>query len=713
MVKGVRFRLFYRLFGSLLLVALGTVAVLGVVVDRNVRANARTQFEDRLSYESTMLGQMMATALFGPLDETDRSLQNDITALGTAVHTRLSLVTVDGKVVADSEEQRSAPTAAAARGLARAQGVGAAARDGRIYVARAIVRDGKVLGFARSSVPAALVDGYVHDVRARMAWGALLAILAAVAAGFAVSRSIAGPVKQLAESARRIGAGDFQGAVAVIRNDEIGDLATAFRDMQRSLGETMSALDARNRDMRLVLDNIQQGLFTVNLDGHISQERSAVLTRWLGTPRSPLIWEYLARTDPAAAARFQMSFEAVVEDLMPLELNLAQMPRRIAVAARRYDVEYQPIFEGAALDKLLVVVSDVTERLQREAREAEQCEMIAIFEHLNRDRVGVSRFFTEAEGMVGTLAGSVPRALVDEKRWLHTLKGNAGLVGLTSLATVCHDLEQEIAESGVAIGDEGKRRLSAAWTRIVETPWGRQALTSGGRRIEIDESDLADVLRALDSGATASELSRLVLAWRDERVQSRLDVLARQAEALADRLEKGPLRVEVDASDLRCPPGVCDTFWSNLVHVIRNAVDHGLEGSTARLAAGKPEAAKISLRARREGGALLVSVEDDGCGVDWRAIARHAVKVDMPADSHEALVAALFADGVTTRSSVTETSGRGVGLAAVQVAVKSLGGDIRVTSSTGKGTRFDFRIPIAAFATVNVMRRSVPAPAFH
>jgi two-component system chemotaxis sensor kinase CheA len=713
MLSGVRFRLFYRLFGSMLLVAVGTVVGLGVVVDRNVRSNAHSQFEDRLSYESTMLGQMMATALFGPLDETDLSLQNDITALGTAVHTRLSLVTVDGKVVADSEDQKAEPADAPELAAARANGVGAATRDGRVYVARAIVRDGKLLGFARSSIPAAVVEGHVRGVRARMAWGALLAVLAAVAAGFAVSRSIARPVKQLAESARRIGAGDFREAIAVKRNDEIGDLAGAFSEMQRSLGETMSALDGRNRDMRVVLDNIQQGLFTVDMEGHISQERSAILTRWLGKPRSPLVWEYLANTDAAAASRFEMGFQAIVEDLMPIELNLAQMPRRIAVGPRRYDLDYQPIFEGESLGKLLVVVSDVTERLEREAREAEQCEMIAIFEHLSRDRAGISRFFGEADAMVATLAGSTPRSLVDEKRWIHTLKGNAGLVGLASLATVCHDLEQEIAEGDDGLNEAGKGRLRAAWARIVEAPWGRQALAGGGRRIEIEESDLADVVRAAEGGASAADLSRIVGAWRDERVQARLDLLARQAETLAERLEKGPLKVEVDAGDLRCPPAVCEGFWSNLAHVIRNAVDHGLEGSAARVTAGKPEAAKLALRARREGGALVVTIEDDGGGVDWERVAERARAASMPADSHEALVDALFADGLSTRADVTETSGRGVGLAAVRIAVKNLGGDIRVTSARGQGTRFDFRIPIASYAPVNVLRRSIPVAAVH
>jgi two-component system chemotaxis sensor kinase CheA len=711
MFQRPRLRLFHKLFGSLLLLALGTVAVLGVFIDRNVRANARTQFEDRLSYESTMLGQMMATALFGPLDDTDRTLQNDITALGSAVHTRLSLVTVDGKVVADSEDQRAEPADAPELADARATGLGAAGRDGRVYVARAIVRDGKLLGFARSSVPLSLVDVYVREVRARMAWGALLAVLAAVVAGFAVSRSVAQPVKQLAEGARRIGAGDFQEAITVASNDELGDLAGAFNDMQRSLRETVSALDGRNRDMRVVLDNIRQGLFTVDMAGNLSQERSAILTRWLGTPRAPVVWQYLAQTDPVTATRFEMGFHAIVEDLMPLDLNLAQMPRRLSVGRSRYELEYQPIFEGGVLGKLLVVVSDVTEHVEREAREAEQREMIAVFEHLNRDRAGLARFFTDADGLVAALAGTAPRALPDEQRWLHTLKGNAGLFGLASLASVCHELETDLADSGEGLADAGKARLRAAWSRVAEAPWVRQALSGGGRRLEIEDGDVADVLRAADGGASGSEISQLVSSWRHERVQARLDLLARQAETLAERLDKAPIRVDIDAAGLRCPPAVWEGFWSNLVHVIRNAIDHGLEGPAARLAAGKPETAQLSLHARREGDRTVVTVEDDGRGVDWTTVAERARAAGLPAGSQEALVKALFADGLSTREGVTETSGRGVGLAAVHAAVVKLGGEVRVLSVQGAGTRFEFRLPTPSVAPVNGHRRSLSVPA--
>jgi two-component system chemotaxis sensor kinase CheA len=132
-----------------------------------------------------------------------------------------------------------------------------------------------------------------------------------------------------------------------------------------------------------------------------------------------------------------------------------------------------------------------------------------------------------------------------------------------------------------------------------------------------------------------------------------------------------------------------------MVHVIRNAVDHGIETAERRVQAQKSEKAKLMLRSRVERDHLILEVGDDGKGVDWDRVRKKAEERGLPHDTQKDLVSALFSDGLSTREQVDTTSGRGVGMSAVREAAQDLGGDVDVWSEPGQGTiiRIDLPMP--------------------
>jgi two-component system sensor histidine kinase and response regulator WspE len=146
-----------------------------------------------------------------------------------------------------------------------------------------------------------------------------------------------------------------------------------------------------------------------------------------------------------------------------------------------------------------------------------------------------------------------------------------------------------------------------------------------------------------------------------------------------------------------------------LAHLVRNAVDHGIERPESRTAAGKPAAGVITIEARHHRGALLVTVADDGGGIDVAkvrdaVVARGLIGADAAAGLSEAeLLEFLFLPGFTLTTQVTEISGRGVGLDAVRDMVAGARGRVRVIASPGRGTRFELQLPIA----LSVMRALV------
>jgi two-component system chemotaxis sensor kinase CheA len=706
-------RLSVRVFASISAFVLIAIATLGVAVDRNVQASARREAEDRLSYESTMLGQMMANALFGPLDDSDAQLQNDVHALGDSVKTRLALVTAEGKTIADSQREASPapePTDAAELVAAKASGLGAAERDGRVLVARSIVRDGKLLGFARSSVPVSEIQARAMALRARFAWGAGLAAVGALVVGAFLARGIVRPIRHVADAARRIGSGDFGYRVDIVRQDEIGDLARDIGEMSANLKKTMTQLDDRNGEMRLVLDNVSQGLLTVEADGTMSAERSAAVAKWLGPAETRSFAEYAGTVDASYEAMFAMGLESILEDVLPIEVNVAQLPSRLRAGPRVIEVSYQPLFDGKRFARLLVVMSDVTEKLERERKETEQREVIEVYEQIAKNRVAFARFFADAETLVRQICGPERRDLADERRWLHTLKGNCGMFKVAAVASAVHELESASEESGELLTEAQRDDLAMRWERF-DSRVGA-SLRERERRIDLDLEEHAFVLSAIERGAPHTDLARRVALWRHPRLADALQSHARQAKELGRRLDKD-VEVRVEAGDLRASTEAWASVWSNLSHVVRNAIDHGIETPGERRERGKNPRGLITFGARRSDDAIILSVEDDGRGIDWERVRQKAEARGLPSSTQSDLFAALCADGLSTRDVVTETSGRGVGMGALLSACAEVGGKLSVDSTPGRGTRVEIALPNGQSrrSSLPPRRASVPAPA--
>ncbi len=150
---------------------------------------------------------------------------------------------------------------------------------------------------------------------------------------------------------------------------------------------------------------------------------------------------------------------------------------------------------------------------------------------------------------------------------------------------------------------------------------------------------------------------------------------------------------------------VLERIVAPLEHMLRNAVDHGIESGEARRIAGKPEQGTIRLTLGREGGDILLTLADDGAGIRLEAVRRKAIERGLMTDDselndHEVLQFILEA-GFSTAEKVTQISGRGVGMDVVNSEVKQLGGSMSIQSSVGEGTKFDIRLPF----TVSVNAR--------
>jgi two-component system chemotaxis sensor kinase CheA len=166
---------------------------------------------------------------------------------------------------------------------------------------------------------------------------------------------------------------------------------------------------------------------------------------------------------------------------------------------------------------------------------------------------------------------------------------------------------------------------------------------------------------------------------------------------LADRSGK-EIELRIIGQETRLDRTIVERLNDPMIHLIRNAVDHALEHPHDRLEKGKPRLGRITLSAGHEGDRVAIRVEDDGRGLDRDKIVRKGIALGMvptgtPADDPR-VISLIFEPGFSTRDTISELSGRGVGLDVVRDAVRALRGSVAVESTPGKGTAFTFRLPL-------------------
>jgi two-component system chemotaxis sensor kinase CheA len=156
--------------------------------------------------------------------------------------------------------------------------------------------------------------------------------------------------------------------------------------------------------------------------------------------------------------------------------------------------------------------------------------------------------------------------------------------------------------------------------------------------------------------------------------------------------------LEVQGEDVEVDTAVIEHIRDPLVHMVRNAIDHGIESPEVRVAAGKPAQGKLVLRAFHEAGSMVIQVEDDGRGLDRDRIAAKAAGLGMAKDpgrmTDEEVARVIFEPGFSTSERVTEISGRGVGMDVVRRNVEALRGQVAVSTTPGRGTLVTVKVPL-------------------
>ena len=375
-------------------------------------------------------------------------------------------------------------------------------------------------------------------------------------------------------------------AFLVVQAIAISILARHFYDSTAQLEKRVALRTAEvefaNREIRELLDAVQQGFLKLDCFGRIGSKYSRAVVDLLGEiPVGNLFMDMLSNHDKSAAQWFEMGLDDVFAGIMPLELTLEQLPKQIQSGNRYLSLKYAPIFEAGELTNIVVVVSDVTADVEREKLEVESREFSVIIDRIAADQVAFLEFFAEAEYLINKIRERTPEVSDQIKRDLHTLKGNASIFGLIRITNACHAIEDYISENNELPQTHLWTELFQAWASTRGNL--RRLVADTEKKVTLGDDEYSSVLLAILNNVPKSQLATRVAAWRLEPTRRRLENVAEQITTLGKRLGKGTLNLVLDDNELRTDPKYWSKFWSSLIHVIRNSVDHGIETAEERL----------------------------------------------------------------------------------------------------------------------------------
>lgn len=501
------------------------------------------------------------------------------------------------------------------------------------------------------------------------------------------------------------------GAIGTFNLYQMGGILRTIRQ-DKEIIETNNffleqTVNQRTAALKNILDNTGQGFFTFENNWAIHEDYSRGCVKIFKKEivgLNPV--DLLFPKGSEAADEFVQGCTLYFAGKSKASVIFDLLEKSAYIQGRYINIDYKEAGQGV----ILVILTDVTtERLLEQKNQEEESRRLLLVKALGNKHY-FAGFLREADSLFALLETYWSKDVTDEDkqtlmREIHTFKGNCGFFGFTQTMENAHDFETNLSDSLVLGGEvpyqdfyfDLKKSYYLELKTISDT-LGKSFLEEAGGIIVPRQYYLKMLNYIKDKHGGEQRFLHYMEHFTKIDLRDLFSRFAFIAQSSAEKLGKKirPMKIEVD--ELRVSPERFERLAEACVHIVNNMVDHGIEPAYERENSGKPAEGNLSLKATEDHGALTITFADDGRGIDPEAVLKSArAKGLVPEDRNPAvreIYQLLFADGFSTRTEVTETSGRGVGLAAVREAVSELGGRIEIESRKGFGTTFELVIPL-------------------
>ncbi len=483
-------------------------------------------------------------------------------------------------------------------------------------------------------------------------------------------------------------------------------------NLEEAVKQRTTQLTALNQLNQAMLDSLNQGFVVFNKSGLCLDIWSQACLKTIETnPTGKNIWDVL-QVPNEKVATFREWIELVFEEKFPLESLMELAPKHFNHSEKKsIKLTYFPIRDSAKkIEQIIMVSTDISDLISAQIKaEYEQQQVQKILTLVKNKK----SFFGLHEDMINQFL-FLNEEIKSEKpdyismyRSLHNLKGTTANFHLWTVSSDCHNAENLInsiktPDSKVTKTDiqNSLAQIQSSYEKfLTEHEYLLGDIRSQkGRKIELFYSVLNTMLENIGSGDVKSALSQELLT---ESVGELLHQYFDLVEDLSFKLDKLIHPLEIIGGHTKVLPEKYNSLLKTLVHSIRNSIDHGIERPEARLAMGKDEYGKISIKvetfSREKNKWLRVSVSDDGKGIDPEKILAKLKELGLNnhiKENPKELIQAVFLPEFSTKSEVSEISGRGVGLNSIIVEAQKLNGLAWVETELNVGSCLIIEVPL-------------------
>ena len=482
----------------------------------------------------------------------------------------------------------------------------------------------------------------------------------------------------------------------------------AQRNMQLSGDELTQAnhrLFAMNQTFGAMVNSLGQGFVLIGKDG-ICQDifSKACETLLEANPAGRPLSEILRITEDKMQT-YRDWIDILFRDTMDFEDFSKLCPMNFQHSLGKViDIEFKPVRNPAnEIVSIILIATDLTREVEATQR-AEKMQANALFvSSITRNKDRFSEFVAEFRKVLPELIESLQFGLSSEivlqiKRRLHGYKGVAGTFGMLELKKGLHEIESGISkretltELAPYLNQELPRLLEIFEATLAESQELIGELTKHNEpHREIALSSLRSFADRMKNKQASDEMVRgfieSFVALPATVLFSRYNSILQQ---VARKLNKQVSEIKFEGSVPRLIPENFSGLWADLEHVFRNIVDHGIEPVEKRRQLHKPDQGQVTIEFSQTPENLEIKITDDGKGIDPAAIRAKLEEKGITAwaqkSSEATVIEAIFLPGFSTADEVSDISGRGIGMNALQSTVKSLGGQIKVKSQVDQGT---------------------------
>lgn len=497
------------------------------------------------------------------------------------------------------------------------------------------------------------------------------------------------------------------------------------RILEVRVSERTSELRAKNNDIQAMLSNMRQGLFTVEASGEIHAEYSKHLETIFETEEiaGADAIELLFGKAKLGSNSLDQAKEAIGsiigEDEMNYSFNAHLLPEEYEAdfsgGGKFLALDWNPILDDDIIVKLMISVRDVTQLKQMESEAAaKKRELDIISQLLNVPAKKYLAFAESAKAFISENRSEIRESQnYDEGavallfRNMHTIKGNCRTFGFTFFSDVVHEVESVYStlkassespwQPELLLTDlEGVDAILAEYENVYYTVLGRGSNTSDSRDTEgfwADAEIVAKIRGCIDTlnekhpslqvAADLAPITNLIDSAMANPLPKVLADVVDSLPSIAQQLNKVPPQVNFVGQEVNIKYTEESLLGNIFAHILRNCVDHGLESTAERIAAGKTEQGAITLNTRCDEQYLVIEVSDDGRGLNVERLYEKGLELALWSEdqvpTYDQISALIFHSGVSTKLAVTDISGRGVGMDAVKQFLLERNGDISLS----------------------------------